>query len=170
MKKLLEILLPWGPVFFGILLFAPHACGSIGQNRVSGVSGIPSLYLAVPLGLIWGFVAKKPGGDGYEYQRRASHSTKSTSAASMAYGDMGTWRLSALGCTMAAGLYRVIPLWLGSIVATVILSACYLPTHEAQHGNISRPNTPLRWFNELVGHVSVFPPDISPIACIAQST
>jgi fatty acid desaturase len=50
-----------------------------------------------------------------------------------------------------------IPLWLGSIVATVILSACYLPTHEAQHGNIARPNTPLRWFNELVGHVSVFP-------------
>ncbi len=50
-----------------------------------------------------------------------------------------------------------LPLWLGCIVASIILSACYLPTHEAQHGNIGRPNTSLRWFNELIGHVSVFP-------------
>lgn len=50
-----------------------------------------------------------------------------------------------------------LPLWLGCIVASIILSACYLPTHEAQHGNIGRPNTSMRWFNELIGHVSVFP-------------
>jgi len=50
-----------------------------------------------------------------------------------------------------------IPLWLGCLVASIILSACYLPTHEAQHGNIGRPKTSLRWLNELVGHVSVFP-------------
>lgn len=51
----------------------------------------------------------------------------------------------------------VMPLWLGCIIATVIMCGCYLPTHEAQHGNIGRPNSSLRWLNELVGHVSVFP-------------
>jgi len=51
----------------------------------------------------------------------------------------------------------LVPLWLGCIIASVTMSACYLPTHEAQHGNIGRPNTSLRWLNELVGHVSVFP-------------
>jgi beta-carotene hydroxylase len=51
----------------------------------------------------------------------------------------------------------LMPLWLGCIIATVIMCGCYLPTHEAQHGNIGRPNTSLRWLNELVGHVSVFP-------------
>lgn len=50
-----------------------------------------------------------------------------------------------------------LPLWLGCIIATIILSACYLPTHEAQHGNIGRPGSRLRWLNELVGHLSVFP-------------
>ena len=51
----------------------------------------------------------------------------------------------------------LVPMWLGCIIATVIMCGCYLPTHEAQHGNIGRPNTSLRWLNELVGHVSVFP-------------
>jgi fatty acid desaturase len=50
-----------------------------------------------------------------------------------------------------------IPLWLGFIVATIILSACYLPSHEAEHGNIGRPGKPFRWLNELVGHLSMFP-------------
>lgn len=51
----------------------------------------------------------------------------------------------------------LVPMWLGCIIATAIMCGCYLPTHEAQHGNIGRPNTSLRWLNELVGHVSVFP-------------
>lgn len=51
----------------------------------------------------------------------------------------------------------LVPMWLGCIIATVIMCGCYLPTHEAQHGNIGRPNSSLRWLNELVGHVSVFP-------------
>lgn len=50
-----------------------------------------------------------------------------------------------------------IPLWLGCVIASIIISGCYLPTHEAQHGNIGRPGSRLRWLNELVGHVSVFP-------------
>lgn len=50
-----------------------------------------------------------------------------------------------------------IPMWLGCLLATVNLCYCYLPTHEAQHGNIGRPNTRWRWLNELIGHVSAFP-------------
>ena len=50
-----------------------------------------------------------------------------------------------------------LPLWAGGIIATVILSACYLPTHEAQHGNIGRPGSKWRWLNELIGHLSVLP-------------
>jgi beta-carotene hydroxylase len=50
-----------------------------------------------------------------------------------------------------------LPLWLGFIVATIIFSACYLPSHEAEHGNIGRPGKPFRWLNELIGHLSMFP-------------
>ena len=51
----------------------------------------------------------------------------------------------------------VVPLWLGFILSLLVMSYCYLPTHEAQHGNIGRPGSRLRWLNELVGHLSVFP-------------
>ena len=61
MKKLLEILLPWGPVFFGILLFAPMLAAVLDKITFPVSAGFPSLYLAVPLGLIWGFVAKARG-------------------------------------------------------------------------------------------------------------
>jgi beta-carotene hydroxylase len=70
----------------------------------------------------------------------------------MVHGYMGAWRLPTLVGALAAGTYRP-----DSLIATVIMCGCYLPTHEAQHGNIGRPNTSLRWLNELVGHVSVFP-------------
>ena len=51
----------------------------------------------------------------------------------------------------------IIPLWLGFILATINLCYCYLPTHEAQHGNIGRPNTRWRWLNEFIGHTSALP-------------
>lgn len=52
---------------------------------------------------------------------------------------------------------QIMPLWLGFLLASVVISYCYLPTHEAQHGNIGRPNKPWRWLNELIGHTSAFP-------------
>jgi len=67
-------------------------------------------------------------------------------------GGFGLW-LSLFPLTVMG----YVPLWLGGIVATVILCYCYLPTHEAQHGNIGRPKSRLRWFNELIGHLSAFP-------------
>ena len=51
----------------------------------------------------------------------------------------------------------ILPLWLGFILSTLSITVCYLPSHEAQHNNIARPNTRLRWLNELVGYVSTIP-------------
>ena len=51
----------------------------------------------------------------------------------------------------------VVPLWAAFVVATVILCYSYLPSHEAQHGNIGRPGTRWRWLNETVGHLSMLP-------------
>ena len=50
-----------------------------------------------------------------------------------------------------------LPLWIGFIVATLNIMLCYLPSHEAQHDIIARPGTPLRWLNQLVGHLSTIP-------------
>lgn len=55
----------------------------------------------------------------------------------------------------------MLPLWAGFLLATLSITLSYLPSHEAQHSNIARPGSRLRWLNELVGHVStihlVFP-------------
>jgi len=55
----------------------------------------------------------------------------------------------------------ILPLWAGFLLATLSITLSYLPSHEAQHNNIARPGTSLRWLNELVGYVStihlVFP-------------
>ncbi|MEM6535801.1 MAG: fatty acid desaturase [Pseudomonadota bacterium] len=54
-------------------------------------------------------------------------------------------------------LMGYLPLWLGFVIAAVNVTLCYLPSHEAQHDIIARPGEPLRWLNELVGHLSVIP-------------
>lgn len=51
----------------------------------------------------------------------------------------------------------MIPLWLGCLVNILCASIALLPSHEAQHDNIARPGTKLRWLNELVGRVSLIP-------------
>lgn len=50
-----------------------------------------------------------------------------------------------------------LPLWIGFALSLLVQSYCYLPSHEAEHGNIGRPNTRWRWLNEFIGHVSMFP-------------
>ena len=50
-----------------------------------------------------------------------------------------------------------IPLWLGFILATVSIALSYLPSHEAQHNIVAGKGKPLRWLNELLGHVSTLP-------------
>ena len=54
-------------------------------------------------------------------------------------------------------LFDIMPLWLGFIIASLNVSLCYLPSHEAQHNIFARRGQPLRWLNELVGHISVIP-------------
>jgi hypothetical protein len=61
MSRLLEILVPWGPVFFGVLIFAPMAAAVIDETAFPAIAGVPSLYLALPVGLIWGLIAKARG-------------------------------------------------------------------------------------------------------------
>jgi len=61
MKKLLEFLLPWGPVFFGSMLFAPMFASVMDSMAFPAAAGFPSLYLAIPLGVVWGLVAKVRG-------------------------------------------------------------------------------------------------------------
>lgn len=54
-------------------------------------------------------------------------------------------------------LMDIIPLWLAFPIATLNVTLSYLPSHEAQHNIIAGKGKPLRWLNELVGHVSPIP-------------
>lgn len=54
-------------------------------------------------------------------------------------------------------LMDVLPIWLAFPIATLSVMLSYLPSHEAQHNIIAGKGRPLRWLNELVGHVSTIP-------------
>lgn len=61
---------------------------------------------------------------------------------------LALWPLTFMG---------ILPLWVAFPIATLCVSLSYLPSHEAQHSIIAREGRPLRWLNELVGHISVIP-------------
>jgi len=73
-------------------------------------------------------------------------------AVAWAFSNLFVWL--ALWPLVFAG---VMPLWLAFPIACLNLCLAYLPSHEAQHDIIARPGSPLRWLNELVGHVSTLP-------------
>ena len=54
-------------------------------------------------------------------------------------------------------MLEIVPLWAGFLVATLNAILAYLPSHEAQHNIIANRGRPLRWLNELVGHMSLLP-------------
>ena len=54
-------------------------------------------------------------------------------------------------------LSGLVPLWAGFIVTTLNVTLAYLPSHEAQHNIIAGRGEPLRWLNELVGHMPDIP-------------
>ena len=54
-------------------------------------------------------------------------------------------------------LMDVLSLWIAFPIATLNMILAYLPSHEAQHNIIAGRGKPLRWLNELVGHVSTIP-------------
>jgi len=73
---------------------------------------------------------------------------------------MVIWPILNLSCWLALWpmvFTGTIPLWLGFIIATVNVTLCYLPSHEAQHDIYARPGEKLRWLNEAIGHLSVIP-------------
>jgi beta-carotene hydroxylase len=55
----------------------------------------------------------------------------------------------ALVCTL--GTIRIIPLWLGLILNTLILYADQTPLHEACHGNIAGRDSRFVWLNHAIG-------------------
>ncbi|MBO6565839.1 MAG: fatty acid desaturase [Pseudomonadales bacterium] len=81
------------------------------------------------------------------------------------YMHMVPWGAVAWGlgnCLVWFALWPLVfvgylPLWLGFIIATLNVALSYLPSHEAQHNIIAGEGKPLRWLNELVGHVSTIP-------------
>lgn len=54
-------------------------------------------------------------------------------------------------------LLDLLPLWLAFPIAVLNCCLAYLPSHEAQHNIIASKGRPLRWLNELVGHISTIP-------------
>ncbi len=54
-------------------------------------------------------------------------------------------------------LLDILPLWIAFPIATLTCALSYLPSHEAQHNIIAGKGRPLRWLNELLGHVSTIP-------------
>ena len=46
---------------------------------------------------------------------------------------LGAWELCVLAGALALDIGRILPLWLGFVLATLSVTLCYLPSHEAQH-------------------------------------
>jgi tetrahydromethanopterin S-methyltransferase subunit E len=59
--SLIEKLMPWGPVFFGLLIFAPMWATVMGSVGVELPYGTPNIVLTLIIGLIWGTSAKIRG-------------------------------------------------------------------------------------------------------------
>lgn len=72
--------------------------------------------------------------------------------------EMILWGLGQLALwltVLVLGIRGDIPLWLGFPIATFCCAFAYLPSHEAQHGNIAGHHENLQWLNDLVGHASL---------------
>ncbi len=51
----------WGPVFFGVLIFAPVLAAVLENAGIHQVVGTTPLAATMVLGLLWGFIAKTRG-------------------------------------------------------------------------------------------------------------
>ena len=67
-------------------------------------------------------------------------------------GNLALW-LALWPLTIAGAL----PLWAGLLIATVCVTASYLPSHDAQHDIIVPRTSPWHWLNESFGHIVIFP-------------
>ncbi|MHA1165833.1 MAG: fatty acid desaturase family protein, partial [Alphaproteobacteria bacterium] len=64
----------------------------------------------------------------------------------LAFGIIGVF---ALVCTL--GALRIIPLWAGLIINSLLLYTIQTPLHEACHGNIAGRDSSWMWLNHLIG-------------------
>ena len=77
------------------------------------------------------------------------------------YQGMVAWRTVCVAIAIVAAFatvttlatMRIIPLWLGLILNSLILYADQTPLHEACHGNIAGKDSNFLWLNHLVGYV-----------------
>jgi beta-carotene hydroxylase len=77
------------------------------------------------------------------------------------YQGMVAWRtvfvaiaiVAAFATVTTLATMRIIPLWLGLILNSLILYADQTPLHEACHGNIAGKDSNFLWLNHLVGYV-----------------
>lgn len=68
------------------------------------------------------------------------------------FGQFTVWLI-----VFILGIRGEISLWLGFPLAVLCCCVAYLPSHEAQHGNIAGRREYLGWLNDLLGHVSLLP-------------
>ncbi|MFT4614275.1 MAG: hypothetical protein ACI9NT_001420 [Bacteroidia bacterium] len=61
MPESLSKLLSWGPVFFGVFLFAPMWAAVLDAAAITLPFGVSSLHAAMALGLLLGLLAKFRG-------------------------------------------------------------------------------------------------------------
>jgi len=61
MMQALEKLMPYGPVFFGVLIFAPMWAAVLDAAGLTAFSGLPNIALTMALGFCWGCLAKSRG-------------------------------------------------------------------------------------------------------------
>ena len=70
---------------------------------------------------------------------------------------MGHWKFFNLVILVATSFLKYFTIVVKIIIATLNCCLAYLPSHEAQHGNIVKRGTRFFWVNELVGYLSVLP-------------
>ena len=61
LERSLQLILPWGPVFFGALIFAPMLAAVLEASGIQQVAGMKPLFPAMALGAAWGAMAKARG-------------------------------------------------------------------------------------------------------------
>jgi beta-carotene hydroxylase len=67
---------------------------------------------------------------------------------------LGFGIIASFALVCALGTMRIIPLWAGLIINSLLLYAIQTPLHEACHGNIAGRDGRWMWLNHLIGFLS----------------
>ncbi len=61
MYAMIEKVMPWGPGFFGVLVFAPMFAAALDASGLALPGGVPNLGATLLAGFCWGLYAKTRG-------------------------------------------------------------------------------------------------------------